>query len=200
MTMLSVITRVMNVGDQKNEAFATCSAPFCDSSCKFVHGPKNVKSTNSGQVQAFQDNLWAYFREFSNWFQFLLLEVMVVQTRSWDFVLAISFIVLFEHVLPCRRTTLPSLREVFPSLAIFQLFQQKFVIRTFFVFLNNIVVRFAFTLSASLIHVVTERCWFSKINQLHQFLPHGTPILLSSSHSHVVHVYRQECSMFPMNK
>ena len=38
----------------------------------------------------------------------------------------------FEHVLPCRKTKQPSLREVFPTLVIFQLLQQKIVIRTFF--------------------------------------------------------------------
>ena len=30
------------------------------------------------------DNLRAYFWQVSNWFQFLLCEVMVVQARSWD--------------------------------------------------------------------------------------------------------------------
>ena len=50
------------------------------------------------------------------------------------------------------------------------------------VFLNNVLVRFAFTLSTSQIHVVKKRCRLSEINQLHQLLPHGTQILLSSSH------------------
>ena len=38
---------------------------------------------------------------------------------------------IFEHVLPCRKTTQPSLSEVIPTLLIVQLLQQKFVIRTF---------------------------------------------------------------------
>ena len=37
---------------------------------------------------------------------------------------------IFEHVPPCRRTTRPSLREVSPTLVIFQLLQQKYVIQT----------------------------------------------------------------------
>ena len=43
--------------------------------------------------------------------------------------------------------------------------------------INNVCVSFAFTLSASQIHVVKEWCWFSKINQLHIFHPHVTQIL-----------------------
>ena len=38
---------------------------------------------------------------------------------------------IFERVLPYRGTTQPSLREVFSTLVMFQLLQQKFVIRTF---------------------------------------------------------------------
>ena len=37
---------------------------------------------------------------------------------------------IFEHVLPCHRTTQKSLREVFPTLVTFQLLQQKYVIQT----------------------------------------------------------------------
>ena len=36
---LSVITRVVKIRDPMNQAFVTGSSPFCDSSCKFVHGP-----------------------------------------------------------------------------------------------------------------------------------------------------------------
>ena len=57
MAILTVITRVMNVRNQTSTAFVTGSSPFCDSSCKFVHGAKNVKSTNSCHVQAFEDTL-----------------------------------------------------------------------------------------------------------------------------------------------
>ena len=44
------------------------------------------------------------------------------------------------------------------------------------------LVRSAFKLSRSQIHVVKEWCWFSGINQLHRFLPHGNHILLPFHH------------------
>ena len=57
MAILSVITRVMSVRNQTNQASVTSSGPLCDYSCKFVHEPKKVKSTNEGQRSAFQDIL-----------------------------------------------------------------------------------------------------------------------------------------------
>ena len=39
---------------------------------------------------------------------------------------------IFKHVLPCRRNTLLFVFEIFPTLVIFQLLQQKYVIRPFF--------------------------------------------------------------------
>ena len=61
MALLSVITRVMNVRDHTSQAFVTSSGPFCDRSCQFVYRPKNVRSTNSGQISAFHDDLRANF-------------------------------------------------------------------------------------------------------------------------------------------
>ena len=55
------------------------------------------------------------------------------------------------------------------------------------IFLNDILVRFAFTLSASQVHVVKKWCRVSQINIFHQFLPHGPHSLLSSSHCNVIH-------------
>ena len=49
MAILSVIIYVMNVRDQTRQASVTNSGRLCDYSCKFVHEPKKVKSTNSGQ-------------------------------------------------------------------------------------------------------------------------------------------------------
>ena len=85
------------------------------------------------------DNLRAYFWQVSNWFQFLLCEVMVVQARSWDSVQRLSFYLpnrdtsqrTFSHDFPYRMTTRQFLREVSPTMVIIQLLQQKFVIRTF---------------------------------------------------------------------
>ena len=80
---------------------------------KFVHWPKNVRSTNSCQVQAFQDNLWAYFGYISDCFWLLLLEVVIIQARGWNFVQLLS--------------SCSPIRNISQN----QLFQQKFVIRTF---------------------------------------------------------------------
>ena len=55
----------------------------------------------------------------------------------------------FEHDLPCHRTTRLFLHVVFPTLVIFQFLRQKFVIRTSFLFIENILVRFAITWSTS---------------------------------------------------
>ena len=46
---------------------------------------------------------------------------------------------------------------------------------------NDTFVRLAFALSASQIDVAKKWCLFSKIDQFHQFLQHGTQILLISS-------------------
>ena len=77
MKILSVIIRVMNVGFQKSSASVTSFWPFCDCSSKFER-PKNIRSSKSCHIQAFQDNLRAYFGQFSNRFQLLHLEIMVV--------------------------------------------------------------------------------------------------------------------------
>ena len=59
-----------------------------------------------------------------------VLAVVIIQARRWNCVqllrlfvcqFAVSFNAFFEHVLPCRRTTQPILREAFHFLVIFQL-------------------------------------------------------------------------------
>ena len=62
MTILSTVVCVMNVWNQTSQAFVTSSCPLRACSSKLVYRPKNVKSTNSCQVQAFQDNLRTYIR------------------------------------------------------------------------------------------------------------------------------------------
>ena len=93
---------------------------------------------------------------------------------------------MFEHLLPCCRTTQPSLCEGFPHPGNFLLLQQKYVL------LNNYFVRFASTLSTSQIHMVKKWCWFVKINIKNKVLPHGSHILLLARHFNIIHVYRQE--------
>ena len=62
----------------------------------------------------------------------------------------------FPHAFSNRMTTRQFLRDVSPTLAIFQLLQHKYVIRIFSVLVNNSFVRHAFTLSASQIQVVKK--------------------------------------------
>ena len=93
MTKLSEFICVMNVRNQCCKSSVACLSPFCDCSRKLVDRPQNVKSTTSCQVQAFQDNLWANFWQFSNWFEFLLFELMIIQTWTWNFVHLLHFLV-----------------------------------------------------------------------------------------------------------
>ena len=55
---------------------------FRNSSCKFVYGPKNVRSTNSDHIKAFQDNLCAWCGQFSDRLKFFHFEVVGVQTAQ----------------------------------------------------------------------------------------------------------------------
>ena len=55
---------------QTSQMFVTDSGPFSDSSCKFHYRLKNVRAPSPCQIQVFQDNLTAYFCQFSLRFQF----------------------------------------------------------------------------------------------------------------------------------
>ena len=83
MTILSVLTCVMNVRNQTSHSFVTSSGPFGDCSCKTVYWPQNVWFTNPCQVLAFQNNLRAYIWQFSNRFHFFFFELMVIKVWSW---------------------------------------------------------------------------------------------------------------------
>ena len=106
-TILFVTTRAMDIWDQASQASVISSGPFRDSSCKFVHRPKNVWPTDASQVQTFQDDLWANFRHFSNSSQFFFLELVLVNTRSGDFCTTVAL-----FCLPTRNTS-PRLRMSF---------------------------------------------------------------------------------------
>ena len=103
---------------------------------------------------------------------------------------------IFEHVLPCRRTTLQLSREAFPILIIFQLLQQKYVIQTSLVLFHYCFIWFAFTLSTSRVFMVKKWCAFRQYPHFHQVLPHGSHILLLSSLSDVIHMYWQKNLVF----
>ena len=53
MTILLITTCMMNVRNQSIQAFVTGHGPFGDRSCKFVHWPKNIRSSNTCQIHAF---------------------------------------------------------------------------------------------------------------------------------------------------
>ena len=56
LTILTVVICVMNVWNYSGQTSVTSLSPFCDWSGKFVDWPQNVRSTNSGQVQAFPND------------------------------------------------------------------------------------------------------------------------------------------------
>ena len=163
----------MNIWDERCKSFITCLSPFCDWSCQFLHGQQDVKPNNSCQVQAFQDCLWANFQQFSNWFQFLLFEMMLVQTRmryivkllyflvchftiSFNTFLSMSFHVVGPRHCMCLRF-LPSRYFLCSS-------SKNTWFEHFCTSFNDSFSRFAFTLSASRTHVIKKWVWFVKIN------------------------------------
>ena len=136
----------------------TSSCPFAGWSSKFVHRPENIGSSNGRQLQAFQDNLWAYFWQFSNWFKFFFLEMMLIQARTWNFVQVLclfvrqftiflnSFLSMsFNVVGPRNRFCV----KFFPPLYFFSCSSRNSLSEHFSVFINNDFVRLPFTLSAS---------------------------------------------------
>ena len=60
------------------------------------------------------------------------------------------------------------------------------------VLVKHTFVRFSCALSASEVHKIKERCWFSQINVFHPFLPHRIKVLLLSSECNVIHVYQEK--------
>ena len=131
----------MYVRSQTSQAFVTRSGPFGDCSCKFVYWPCNVWFTNACQTQAFEDNLRAYFWQFSDRSQFILFALMVIQAWSCNFVqllvcfvrqLAISFHTFSLHDLPHHRTIRRCLRQVSLNEVAFLLLFQRSCIQTYF--------------------------------------------------------------------
>ena len=85
-TILSVFTCVMNIRHQSIQAFVTRFRPFCQSTCKLVHKPLNIGSTNTSQVKTFHNNLWAYCRQLSYWLLLFIFTLMVIHAWRCDFV------------------------------------------------------------------------------------------------------------------
>ena len=107
------------------------------------------------------------------------LEMVIIPGRTRDY-----------QLLPCRKTTRPSLREVSHTLAIFQLLQQKFVIRAFCTFQSWFRSVYIHVERTPNIFGIEKWCWFLKVHVFHQFLPHGSHIRLYSSHFYHINVYR----------
>ena len=93
MTLLPKFTRVMNVRDQTCQTSVTCFGPFRYRTSRFVHWPQNIRSTNTCQISACQNNLRTCFWQFSHGFQFFFFGKMVVQARTWNFVELLSRLV-----------------------------------------------------------------------------------------------------------
>ena len=169
---------------------------FWDRSCKFVHWPWNIGSSNTCQVQIFQNNLGAYLWQFSHGFHFFF-EMMVISAWNWYFVellsrparqLTISFhtsLGMTFHVIGPRRNT-KSLREwkFLCSPCWNSRFEHGSVI------VHNIFAYFALSLSASQVFMIQERCWFSQIDFFIEYFPHRINILFLSSQFDVIHIHR----------
>ena len=94
------------------------------------------------------------------------LEVMIIEAKTLKLpVVALSFCLpvrkvfprVFEHVLPCRNTTPPSLREVFLSVVISSVAPAQLRDSNIFsVLLGDNFVRLANTLNASQVYVVKK--------------------------------------------
>ena len=95
---------------------------------------EKVRSADARQTKAFQDNLRASFSQFSHNFHLLLLELLIIDTKSGDLPVCqfeVSFQRICVRVLPCCRTTLSLVHFLFQSLATFPLLLRKFVTPTF---------------------------------------------------------------------
>ena len=165
MTILPVFTRVTNVRDQTCQTFVACSGKIGDSTCKFLHGPHNVWSTNACQLQAFEDNLRANFWQLSNWSHFFFLKLMVVKACSCDFV----------QLLSC------SVRQFAKSF-------HACLCMTFHIIgpWGHVRVKFLRTKWSR------NDVGSSKINVFHKYFPHWVNVLFLSSQFDVVHIHWQE--------
>ena len=111
-TTLLQFTCVMNIWNQSILAFVTRFRPFCQSTCKLVHKPLNIGSTNTSQVKTFHNNLWAYCRQLSYWLLFFIFKLMVIHVRCRDCIICESFYSKVRNIfprislrdLPCHRT------------------------------------------------------------------------------------------------
>ena len=116
-----------------------------------------------------QEIFWAHFWQFSNWFQFIFFWTDGRPNKDEKFCrvaqpsyLPIHSIVhrIFEHVLPCRGPRPLCAREVSAIPVIFCCSSRNTWCEHRCVLFNDCFIRFAFSLSASQIHVVKKWCGF----------------------------------------
>ena len=93
MTILSEIVCVMIVRISLASRLSHALVHFVTDLASLFADHRDVGSSNSCQIQAFQDNLRANFWQFSDWLKFLLFELMIIQTRSYDFIKLLHFLV-----------------------------------------------------------------------------------------------------------
>ena len=157
MTIMSVIISVMKSGKSNDrKRLSQALVHFCDCSSKCVYGPKNVRCYHfAPNTSIMKTNLRTHIGQFSNRFQFLLLEVVVFQVKELELCTMVFFFVcpFATHFLGISfhvvRTMRPLLGEVSPALVFFQLLWQKFVIRTFSLHWSTI---FSFALHSRWVH------------------------------------------------
>ena len=155
----------MNVSDQTRQTFVTSLGPFCDRSSMFVHRPKNVRSPNTSQVQAFQNNLWAYLWQFSYWLIcFFFFKLMVIHAWRCDFVKLLSrFICKFAislHTFLC--VTFHVIRPRRYCFCIrFPWSSERYVLQQYRYFFDTLWVQ-------TQIYMVKKWCRFSQVNVFHE--------------------------------
>ena len=114
----------------------------------------------------------------------LLLKLMIIQTRAWNFVqLPIRNVVqrIIEHVLPRRRLALRFVLKVFPIPVIFLLLHRCTWFKHLFALFNDSFIWIAFKLRTCQEYLVKKWCLFVNIHIIHQFLSHGSHILVFPS-------------------
>ena len=110
---------------------------------------------------------------------------------------AISLNAFLSMSFQCRRTTPPSLREAFLTLVIFQLLQQKFVIRTYLCALFREKIHSVYTHVGCIPSIRDREIKFVRQDQRFSSIsPHGSHVLLHSSNFNVIHVYRRIIIVF----
>ena len=174
------VLSVMDVGYQTTWASVSSSCPFCDCSCKFVFWPENVRSTSSCQIQPFvyrkkKNNQRAYF------WQLQPIPVLPScrddhpskeQRTLYKCCLFASSHKFSSHFLAwprdgfCARFLPPW--QFFSCSSRPSWFEKNCQHSS-----TDSFVRFAFTLKTTQMRMVKKRCWFSKTDQFHLFLPHG---------------------------